>query len=459
MSLSRIADISISLAERPIALEGFGIPLVAAILTAGQDTAWDTEHGASVDVIEVTPSNWQTSLTALGVTSSEDLYVGLNDLFSQDEQPETVLIGRRATAVAQVVQIDIDGTTDGTFTVTINGADYAFAASGNTAAEIRDGLIAAITADQDSDNDGAADIAAAIVDADSHSVTSSVAGVPFTYSASHSTTPADIAISQTTASVGLVEDIAAWRAERDDWYFLLETSRLSGNIRAAAEAIEALTKFFVAQSSDANAQTSSTENIGTRLGPVGLNLDRTMLWYSANDDQFVDFAIVGKMAPKQPGRASWANQSLRSVTGTEPTSETQLEAKRFNWLETFTAANFAMTQGGWMCSGQWADLIRLRDWVRNLMQIDLIQLLRDNDKIPYTNGGGDLLGGSVEGSLEKAAAPDVAGVDGSTIAVTTPTVAEQGATNRGNRHFPNIGFGATLTGAVHTLSVSGSLSP
>lgn len=45
--------------------------------------------------------------------------------------------------------ITITGTTDGTYTITVNGNDIDFVASGNTAEEIRDGLVAAVNAAND----------------------------------------------------------------------------------------------------------------------------------------------------------------------------------------------------------------------------------------------------------------------------------------------------------------------
>lgn len=448
MSLDRIANIVTNLAEPPLGLAGFGVPLVAAIMTSGQDSAWDTTYGADVDVIEVTPANWRTTLTALGVTSSEDLWVGVSDLMGQVRKPQLALVARRATAVAQVNNVSIDTAEDGTYTITVNGNDYTFVASGNTATQIRDGLIAAVDADPDVDASTGA--------GDTLDITALVAGVPFTLSVSHSVTPANISTTSSTASVGLPEDITVFRSERNDWYFLLETTRTTGVILAAAAVIETDTKLLVAQTDDANIQTASTTDIASRLGPLGLNYSRTSLWYSDNDDQFVDFAIVGKMAPADPGSETWANQSLASVTGIVPTSEAALVAKNVNWLESFTAANFSMTQEGKVSSGTFIDLIRGRDWLNNLLQIRLVQALRDAPKIPYSDTGGETIAAIIRGALEDAA--DVGLIDASTIVITVPPASSQSSTDRGNRHFPNVTWSATLLGAIHTLEVTGSLA-
>lgn len=194
MSLNRIANIVIDLQEPALLLAGFGVPLVAGILTAPQDASWDATFGASVDVIEVTEDTYQTTLTGLGVTASEDLRVLLDDMFAQNRKPELVLIGRRAAAVAQVINVSIDGTTDGTFTVTINGNDATFVASSNTATEIRDGLVVAI-------NGLGEPVTAAPGAGDTLDVTGDDPGVPFTLTTSHDTATGQISSTVTTPAV------------------------------------------------------------------------------------------------------------------------------------------------------------------------------------------------------------------------------------------------------------------
>jgi hypothetical protein len=450
MSLDRIADISVNLRERPIALAGFGIPLIAAILTSPQDTAWDTEYGGTVDVIEVDSDNWTTVLTTIGVTSTEDLYVALSDMFGQDESPELVRIGRRATAVAQVVEVDIVGTDDGDYVITINGNDYTFAASADTGSDIEAGLIAAVQGGAD-----AVWVTATAGTGDQLIVTSDFAGVPFTLSVS---APSDnLETSIATPNTGLPEDVVIWRAETDDWYFVLETTRTTGNIRALGETIETLRKLYIAQTDDAAAQTNATTDPGSLLGPTGLNLDRTAVIWHDNDDQFVDAALVGALAGTTPGSETWANVPLSSVTGIVPTSETNLDNKNYTWLESFTAAGFSMTQGGACASGQWIDLIRLADYTRNLIQIRVVTALRDNPKLPYTDAGAAILAGIIEGALGEVA--DGGGIVRESISVTVPKVAAQSDADRGNRHFRNITYRATLTGAIHTLDASGDLAP
>lgn len=445
MSLDTIANISISIQPPSITLAGFGTPLIAAVLTSDEGTAWTAEFGSAVTT-SVTAQNWRALMTTLGVTSTEQLYLSLLALFSQDEKPATVKIGRRATAVAQVSAVNIVAATDGTFTVTINGEAFTFLASSDTVGDIRDGLIADINA-------GAEPVTAAIVDADTLSVTADEAGVPFTISVTHSTTPASITTGTTTASVGLVNDIDDWETEDSDWYELLEGTRSSGVIKAAAADIESRTKIFQAQTDDANAQIAGSTDLGSVLG--ALAYDRTGLWWHDDDAEHVDSAISGRMLPEDPGSATWANTVIRGVPGIVPTGESFLAAKNYNWNENFAAAGFTMTRHGKMVSGQFIDLIIGRDWLQNLIQTRLVQALMDSPKIPYTDRGGQVIGAIIRACLVEAAQVGLVVED--SIVVTIPAVSSQSTNDRTDRHFPNVTFSATLQGAIHSLEVSGSL--
>lgn len=77
-----------------------------------------------------------------------------------------------ALSVAQISNIDVTGATDGTYTISINGVEFSFVASSNSAAEIRDGLVLAINA-------GNEPVTAAPGAGDSLDLTADVAGVPF----------------------------------------------------------------------------------------------------------------------------------------------------------------------------------------------------------------------------------------------------------------------------------------
>jgi len=78
-----------------------------------------------------------------------------------------------AFGVAQIDNIDVTGTTDGVYTISINGTEFSFTASSNSAAEIRDGLVTAINA-------GTEPVTAAPGGGDDLTITADEAGAFFT---------------------------------------------------------------------------------------------------------------------------------------------------------------------------------------------------------------------------------------------------------------------------------------
>lgn len=445
MPLNSIAQISISLADPPAARPGFGTPIVFAVLTAPQVAAFGSDLA-----IAVTKDTWQAILTSLGITSSEDAWLAMEDLFSQDEEPELALLARRATPVAQVNTYLVGGTTDGSYVISLDGNEASYTASGNTATEIRDALVTALGLLYN-----AADFAIADVSTDSISVTAQSPGLPFTSSVD---SPGDVlTLTISTPNVGMPEDIVAVRAERDDWYAIVEAGHADSDILATARAVEPIEKIFIAQTNDTDALTTGTDDVGAILQSEGLI--RTAVLYHDNIDQFVDAAWLGRMLPTDPGSQNWAYKTLRSVTGISPdgSQEANLIGKNYNWLETFAALQKTVTRQGSTAGGQWLDVIRGRDWLSANLQIDLFEVFTNTDKVDYDDGGAELLAAAIRARLEDAA--DRGLVDRDSIVITVPKALAQSDANRGNRAFPGITWSARLLGAINSLDVSGTLYP
>lgn len=447
MSFDALVSLSISLSQPPIPLASFGVPLVLAVLTGPQATAWTAAHSTNL-YAEVTPSTWQTEMTTLGVTTSDDIYRLLEDMFSQEDQPERAYIGRRATAVAMARRFTISGAVDGTYTITINGTAHAHVAASQTQAQIRDALIALIQAGAQAPRVTATNSGATTID-----VTADLAGETFTDSVA--STGSTITVATQTANAGIATDIPLIRAQVDDWYWILETTRDSGNLRELAATVEPLRKYAWVQTDDAAAQAAGSTDIGSELG--ALSYVRTAVNWDDDDNDFVDAAWVGLMAPSPPGSASWHAKTLASVTGIVPTGESFLAAKHYNWAERFVAAGFTMTRHGWSINGTYTDIVVGRDWLYNLIQTRCIEAMRAAPKIPYDERGAAILRGVVRGALLEAADAEL--VDRDSIVVNVPTAASQSSANRAARNFPGITFSARLTGAVHSIAITGALAP
>ena len=449
----------------PLGVPSLTIPLCdAGVLTTDQATAWDAAYTADVDVVSLAPDTWLDAITDLGFVAGDDLYVALTDLFSQrvdgqQSAPDEILLARRATPVAQVRTVTIAAATNATtYTVVINGTSFAFLTVAETTAQIVTGLVALINAGTEpvTASDGAGDTVV---------LTADEAGVPFTSSATHSTTPANISIATTTASVGYPEDITTWRAQDDRWYFLLLLSRTDGNIQAAAEVVEALTpnRLLVAQTSDALAQTgASTADLASVLGSAGLGLTRTALVWHDNDDDYVEWALVGKMCGFDPGVPNWVHQSLASVTGIsapELTSTSTLETKRYSFLERYTAPvpPTTSTRGGKTLGGDWIDIVHGVDALNMSIQILVYGNALLDANQPY-RGGEAGIKGAIHGVLSSfSGAPGTAFLVLGSAVVTVPDASDQATDDRTARIYRDVTWTATAQGKVNSVVITGYL--
>lgn len=450
MPVADIVDASIALSDPPLGSLDFATPLIAADLTDPQDAAFGSDR-----TLVVTPQSWQSDLAALGIVSGEAVYVALSTLFAQQQRPRRAMLGRRLAAVAQVSRVAIvSGTYTGTFTVTINGIASTFAASSSSQDAVATGLRAAIQA-----NTPVAAVVSAAGSGANVDVTADVPGAPFTITASGPAAD-QTTTTTTTANVGLPEDLAAFQAEDPSFYLVMETSRATPNLLALAAAIEsfAAPKLMLGQSDDADANTSATTDLASQLQDLGYL--RSPVCYHGDDSAWLDAALVGATLSQPAGSITFENRRVTGVVGAVYSSTTNLAAKRWTWLERFTAANFSMTRGGRVPFGHPIDLIIARDAILARIQTRGLEAISSAPKLPYTTAGASQLANyAVRATLlEFARAPYNVVVEDS-IRLDVRPASEQSSTDRGNRHYPGIDWSATLQGAIDSITIAGTLSP
>jgi hypothetical protein len=130
-----------------------------------------------------------------------------------------------------------------------------------------------------------------------------------------------------------------------------------------------------------------------------------------------------------------------------------------------TYAGRNVTQLGQTCAGEWIDVIRFRDWLKNDMQLRVFNLLVLNPKIPYTNAGISLVQNQMLASLKQGQAnggiaEDEFDEDGNVIVgytVTVPNAANISDTDKASRILSGCKFTARLAGAIHVANIQGSL--
>ena len=181
---------------------------------------------------------------------------------------------------------------------------------------------------------------------------------------------------------------------------------------------------------------------------------------------YMNCAWVAKWLNYSSGSETTAFKTLSSVYPSEMT-KTQMKALADACLNYFIkVGNKNISMNGMVLAGEWADTIRFRDWLKNDMQVRVVNLFVTNPKIPYTDAGIALVQNQMIASLKagqdaQGIAPDEFDADGNIIpgfATSVPLASTITASEKASRKLSNCKFRARLGGAIHFAELKGSLT-
>ena len=183
-------------------------------------------------------------------------------------------------------------------------------------------------------------------------------------------------------------------------------------------------------------------------------------------NEYAALAWMAKCFGYAPGSETWHLKTLAAIVPSAlSTSEkaTLAEAKINTFLR-YAGNNVAI--GGYMASGEWIDVIRFRDWMKNEMQVRVFNVLKGNRKVPYTDEGIGMVQGAMkaplaEGQTIGGIAPTEYDEDGNEIpgyTVTVPRSADLTDTQRKSRKLTGCKYTARLAGAIHAVEINGYLT-
>jgi len=192
---------------------------------------------------------------------------------------------------------------------------------------------------------------------------------------------------------------------------------------------------------------------------------RTFGIYSETADENAHVAWLAEGFSYDPGSETWAYKMLKGVTASELTTREMRSLEEENLNYYIPCAGKNITRDGKVIGGEWIDVIRFRDWLKNQMQIRIFELFIKNPKIPYLDTGitlvenqmraalqaGQEAGGIAETEFDENDEP----VEGYTI--TVPRAASLSSTQRASRTLRDCKFTARLAGAIHIVELNGNL--
>jgi hypothetical protein len=436
MSIEKIVNINISLQTATVERAGFGRAL---ILGSNASFAEDVRLYTSLSAV------------ADDFLTTDDEYKAAAKLFSQPVKPPDVLIGKRATPVAQVNDIEITTLEDADYTVTINGTPFTHVPGGvptNSSAVVT-ALIALITAG----SEPVTATASGIAPDEDLVLTADNAGEAFTVAVTTNMT--NVA---TTPSVGVQSDLTGIVDGSDlgkTWYALILTSRTTYEVTEAALWIEANKRLYIAGNGDSDIITAVSTDVASVL--AAKNYNRTAVLYSGDQANFPEAAWLGVMLPKDPGSATWVFKTLAGNVADELTDTEETNAIGKNatvYIERGGVDNTQNAEGGQVASGEWIDVIRGIDWLEARLEENIYTVLVTVDKVPFTDNGIDQIVNAMQEILELAVTRGVL----DTYIINRPDAADFTAAQKATRQLTGISFTGTLQGAIHKITINGTVS-
>lgn len=406
-------------------------------------------------------------LLDLGFESTDPIYVAVNTAFSQTPAPSVVKVGRWQCDSIKVGLVNEDTISAGTkYSVSINYYDADFnvkTITGEYEAVADD--TAAIVATQVSSTLGTADTDSLFTCSASGNEVVIKAKDPQTSFTVDTNAQMVVTLVEQAASLDVAENMQLISDEDDDWYGVICSDRTDDTVLAMAAWAEGQTKLYgVGLSANAVKTAASDKDIASQL--MQKNYMRTQWWYHADPNEFLEAAIMARCFSVNPGGETWANKRLNGVT-TDDLTQTDIKAITAKNGNCFVAVrNISVTQNGKVAGGEWIDVIRFRDWLKEEMQTDLFTMLINRDKLPFTDQGIALVENTMNkvlalGQKRGGIAPTEYDDDGNEnlgYTISVPLASSISANNKAQRVLQDCKFTARLAGAIHVIEIYGNLT-
>lgn len=240
------------------------------------------------------------------------------------------------------------------------------------------------------------------------------------------------------------------------WYGLALAGADTSDYDEVAYIIESAEKLFAysVQSKELPLELSRTDYL------------RTVVIYSDSADEYAHVAWLTESFSYAPGSETWAYKTLAGVIAAELTTREMGRFDESNVNYYVNCANKDITLQGKVVGGEWIDVIRFRDWLKNEMQLRIFALFVKYPKIPYLDTGITLVENQMRATLQDA--QDVGGiaptefdeneepVEGFTV--TVPRASSLSSAQRASRKLRNCRYTARLAGAIHIVEIQGNLT-
>jgi hypothetical protein len=293
-------------------------------------------------------------------------------------------------------------------------------------------------------------------------VTADAAGNHFTLEILDRT---DLSCEQTHADPGHATDLANFLIRDNTWYWLYMGAQSTACMAAAAAWANSNGKMFVAESSDTNDATETSDGTEGALDDAkAVGYERAAGFWHPKEHEMAGAALIGNVAPRTPGSWTAKFKGLNgiSVPSLTPTEKSNLVARFANFVESERGVKVVRegtTAAGPSVLRGFIDNVVSLDWQQDDLEASLFGAMAGAAKIPRTDKGMVVIEAATAGSLRRGVSngiiAELAAEDNEGVAspqVTVPLISEMtDLLPRGVR----LSFSFKLASAVHNADVTG----
>ena len=243
----------------------------------------------------------------------------------------------------------------------------------------------------------------------------------------------------------------------NDWYWLVYAPREqeADDLTELAAWVAGAGKFAVLTNQAGEPATIVAE---LKTAATAMEASRVVLFAHTSPEAYPDAALVGRMAPLQPGSATFKFKSLDGVPEAEFGTTEILELHDAGIITYVRKFGVLQTSEGFVSDKTYADIQLAKDWLKARMEERISRVLFMNEKIPYDNIGIAQILDPIRTTLQQATTLGIVarGDDGAGLfTVRAPRREEVDPNDRANRILPDVYWDAILAGAIHRVRVSG----
>lgn len=184
------------------------------------------------------------------------------------------------------------------------------------------------------------------------------------------------------------------------------------------------------------------------------------------ENEYAALALMAKCFGYEPGSETWDTKELSVVVPSALRADQKktLDTQHINVLLRYGGCN--VNKGGAVLAGEWIDVIRFRDWLKNRIQLNVFNVIKLNPKVPFEDGGIGMIEGAIDEALSKG--QKLGGICQTSFdandneipgyKIIVPSADSFTESERASRKLTGVKWSAKLAGAIHAVEIGGNLT-